>query len=192
MPRWVEKRERFTAFADLNGDDGVTFPQEFTGIDHILLSLDLWVRVTGAWIPHDPVTAGASDHFPVVVRLLIDPTPPPPVIVRMTSLVPNPVGNDDVNEEVTLKNFGTQPVSMFGWRLRDLVGRFWYLDRLGILQPGEEKAILRRDQAGGMQMNNDTDAIELLDASGVVVQRIPYRLTGAFTREGYRIPIPPP
>lgn len=114
-------------------------------------------------------TAPVWFEFPV-------PTPvAPPVAlptVRIVSVIPNPVGDDVANEEVTLRNLGSQSVGLQGWRVRDLAGRTWNLDAAGILPPGQEITIRREGQE--MALNNDGDTVELLDASGSVVQSFSY------------------
>jgi hypothetical protein len=89
------------------------------------------------------------------------------------------------NEEATLKNTGGQPVSLTGWRLRDLSGRTWSLDPLGTLQPGQERTIRRNGQP--MAMNNNGDTIDLLDPSGAVIQTVTY---GRVDDEDEVIPAP--
>jgi exonuclease III len=180
---FVPKAVRYTAFHDANRNGQVDFPNEVTSIDHILLAPELAERVDVVEIPHDHDPRQVSDHFPVVARLRLcdpDPTPPPggpgvptaPGTVRLISLLPNPPGDDSQNEEATLKNFGGQPASVIGWRLRDLSGRTWTLDALGTLQPGEQKTVRRLGQP--MALNNRGDTIDLVDASGMVVQTVTY------------------
>ena len=73
----VPTRERFTSFYDAN-NDGCFTPDEFTAIDHILVSPALYehvqeVRYVHAYEAHnksDP--RHVSDHFPVVVTLAED------------------------------------------------------------------------------------------------------------------------
>ena len=96
-----------------------------------------------------------SDHFPIVVRFDLEgPIQQPMFTVRLALLLPNPPGDESQNEEATLANDGTQPVSLTGWTLRDRAGRSWVLDSLGTMAPGEEKAI----QRGGQPMAMNTPA----------------------------------
>ena len=171
----VPKAQRFTAFWDKNRNGRADPPGEFTSIDHVLLSRELAAKIQSVEIDHSHDPTKVSDHFPVVVRLkLCDGGA---VVasggrVRMTSLLPNPLGNDTRNEEVSLKNVGSQAVTMTGWKLRDLAGRTWNLDSLGPLQPGQEKTIKRNGQP--MALDNRGDTIDLLDAAGNVVHSVTY------------------
>lgn len=99
-----------------------------------------------------------------------------PSEVRITRLLPDPAGDDQQNEEVTIRNFGNKPVGLSGWKLRDLHGTSWMLDELGILQsagqPGDEKTIQRKGQSMGL--NNTGDTVELVDSKEKVVDKVVY------------------
>ena len=82
------------------------------------------------------------------------------------------MGDDTQNEEVTLKNFGSQPVNLIGWKLRDLAHIEWVLDALGTLNPNEEKKIKRNGQP--MALNNTGDTIDLTDPSATVIHTVTY------------------
>jgi hypothetical protein len=92
------------------------------------------------------------------------PIQQPAFSVRLALLLPNPPGDESQNEEATLANDGTQPVSLTGWTLRDRTGRSWVLDSLGTMAPGEEKAIQRDGQP--MAMNNTGDTIDRRTPNG--------------------------
>lgn len=171
---FVPQANRFTAFFDANQNEQVDPPSEFTSIDHILLSPELAPKVELVEMPHQHDPRFVADHFPVVVRLKLQVTPPPPpeVKVVITSLVPNPLGNDNLNEEATLKNLGTQQVNLSGWKLRDLAGKTWSLNGLGTLAPNQQKIIKRNNQP--MALNNGGDTIDLVNPSGMVVQTVTY------------------
>jgi hypothetical protein len=118
-----------------------------------------------------------------------EPPPPPTVRVRIASLLPNAPGDEQRTEEVTLRNDGTQAVSLSGWTLRDRSGGSWSLSALGTLAPGAQRTIRRNGQA--MSLNNGGDTITLIDASGTAVQSVTYPQTA----EGERVvvsPSPPP
>lgn len=112
----------------------------------------------------------------------------PKATVAITRLLPDPVGDDQTDEEATLRNFGGQAVSLAAWKLRDLVGRSWSLDQLGVLeaagQPGDQKTIRRNGQPMGL--NNAGDTVELVDAKGSVVDKVVY----SQVREGEEV-VPP-
>lgn len=71
---FMPKDARYSDFWDQNNDNLIQSPQEFSMIDHILLSPALAAEVEDAYIPHDDDPRVVSDHFPVVVRLR--PAPP--------------------------------------------------------------------------------------------------------------------
>ena len=64
----VPQRERFTSFYDRN-DDGRIDPGEFSAIDHILLSPELYRRLREVHFVHAHDPRLVSDHFPVIVTL---------------------------------------------------------------------------------------------------------------------------
>ena len=98
-------------------------------------------------------------------------TPSLPVL-RIVGLVPNPPGDDSVGEEVTIRNPGSGTVSLSGWQLRDRAGRTWSLAAGGAIGAGLEVTVRRAGQ--DMALNNDGDAVELLDPEGRVVQSYEY------------------
>jgi len=64
----VPQRERFTSFYDRNNNDRID-PGEFSAIDHILLSPELYRRLREVHFVHSHDPRRVSDHFPVVVTL---------------------------------------------------------------------------------------------------------------------------
>lgn len=168
---FAPKAIRYTAFYDANRNDAVDHPQELTSIDHILLSKKLASMVQSVEIPHHHDPREVTDHLPVVAQIRLPqgggPVSPPQGGVRITRLLPNPEGNENEKEEATLKNFSAEPVSLTGWKLRDLSGRTWTLDGLGVLAAGQERTILRNGQP--MAMSNGGDTIDLIDAAGKVL-----------------------
>lgn len=92
--------------------------------------------------------------------------------MRIVQLVPDPVASDFVAEQITLRNSGTDTVSLLGWKVRDLAGNSWDLDALGALAPGESGTMVRNGQA--MSLNNGGDEIELVAPGGAVTQTVSY------------------
>ena len=92
--------------------------------------------------------------------------------MRIVSLVPDPLGDDFVAEQITLRNVGSQSVSVVGWQVRDLAGNTWILDGLGEFAAGQTKTIVRNGQA--MSLNNGGDEIELVSPDGSVAQSVTY------------------
>jgi hypothetical protein len=82
-----------------------------------------------------------------------------PVVIE--SILPDPVGLDRDNEEVTLRNDGDSPVSMNGWVLLDREGRIWTLAQIGTIDPHGSLTVRRNRMP--MSLNNTGDEITLLD-----------------------------
>lgn len=95
--------------------------------------------------------------------------------LRIHALLPNPSGNERMDEAATLVNNGLVAVRMESWRLVDLAGRVWFLDSLESLEPGEKKTIKRHNMTMGL--NNGGDTVELLDPQGEAVDRVHYEAT---------------
>ena len=95
-----------------------------------------------------------------------------PAAIRIVGLIPNPAGDERLNEQVTLENSSSAPVSLAGWRLRDLAGKIWALDSGGSLAAGQRVTILRNGQP--LALNNGSETVELLDPAGVPVQTVEY------------------
>lgn len=170
---FVPKASRYTAFYDANDNGRVDSHSELTSIDHVLLSPELSTKVDSVEMPHNYDPNQVTDHFPIVVRLKVEDTSTPsPIQIKITSLLPNPPGDENQNEEATIRNFGTQPIILVGWKLRDNTGKTWSLDVLDTLQPGQEKTIKRKGQP--MAMNNNGDTIDLVNPTGEVVQTVTY------------------
>jgi hypothetical protein len=96
------------------------------------------------------------------------------------SILPNPVGDDDQLEEVTVRNKGSSAVSLMGWTLQDRSGATW--DLTGTLVAGQSLTFRRNGQA--MSLNNAGDEIALFDAGNVERDRFAYSASS----EGTAIP----
>jgi hypothetical protein len=105
------------------------------------------------------------------------PTTTPSVVVE--SLLPNPVGNDEQLEEITLKNKSSTPIALTGWILRDHSGLVWNLSET--LAAGQSRTIRRNGQA--LTLNNAGDEVVLLDAMAIERDRFSYTASS----EGVRI-----
>lgn len=99
--------------------------------------------------------------------------------VVIESVLPNPVGDDNQLEEVTLRNKGAAAAALAGWTLHDRSGLIWALD--GSIAPGQSRTF-RRD-GRPMSLNNTGDEIVLLDAGRVAQDRFGY----SSSTEGMRI-----
>lgn len=93
-------------------------------------------------------------------------------MVRMTAMLPDPAGDDYLEERITIKNSGTLPVNLTAWKVRDLAENSWPLDGLGTVSPGTEVSIKRNGQP--MALNNGGDTVELVAPDGTVVQTVDY------------------
>jgi competence protein ComEC len=105
--------------------------------------------------------------FPI--RAAAGPAPDSSQVV-LESMTPNPVGDDEANETVTLRNKGAGSVSLSGWHLRDRSGSIWALS--GTLGPAQSRTFRRNGQA--MSLNNAADEIALLDSGQVQRDRFTY------------------
>jgi beta-lactamase superfamily II metal-dependent hydrolase len=105
--------------------------------------------------------------FPFKAAVTGNPLVPVTVI---HSLLPNPAGDDEQLEEVTIRNAGTAVLSLDGWTLRDRSGLTWSLT--GSLQPLQSQTFRRRGQA--MTLNNTGDEIVLVDPAAVERDRFAY------------------
>ena len=66
--RFVPKVQRYTAYWDRNEDSRIDEPQEYSAIDHILISGALAEHIARVYIDHEHDPRKLSDHFPVIVR----------------------------------------------------------------------------------------------------------------------------
>lgn len=122
------------------------------------------------------IASGSSNSDDDTV-IIPDPVTSTDSKVKITALLPNPVGDESQLESVTIQNVSDEIVDLTGWRLRDKANTNWSLDSLGSLNPGQEREILRLGQA--MALNNGGDTIQLVNADGVVVDEVSYSSTVA-------------
>jgi len=179
---FVAQPERFSAFFDRDRDGRINPSNELSAIDHILLPIDVRAQVVSVAYDHAHDPTLVSDHFPLVVTLRVNgradivpaaalASPVAVGSVRIASLLPDPRGDDALNETVTLLNASDESVDLSNWELRDRGGKVWKLNDLA-LAPGQRLAI-RRDRQS-MSLNNSGDTIELIASNGNVVDRVTY------------------
>ena len=142
---------------------------------------------------HNPADTAASDHLPVYADFIfedsdgptdpITPPMPPPIAskLRITSLLPNPVGEDRGKEAIKLKNLSGDQIDLSGWILRDRAGNVLALK--GSLAENEEKEMVDID--GSMPLNNNGDEVVVVDPSGLVIDRFNY--PGSAAGAGQRV-----
>ncbi len=113
---FVPKTDRYTALWDKNNNGIVERPEELTSIGHILISPELETLVKYVVIPHEHGLIQVSDHYPIVVHLKLSEgsTHISDIGIRITSLLPNPHGDEVQEEMVTIKNLGSQDVNLVG------------------------------------------------------------------------------
>ena len=104
-----------------------------------------------------------------------------PGSIVIESLLPNPVGDENVLEEVTIRNAGGTTVTLAGWMLRDAHGHALSLDSLGQIAPGQSLTIRRNGAA--MSQNNTGDTITVFGPSNQPGDSFTY----STTTEGVRI-----
>lgn len=95
--------------------------------------------------------------------------------VRIIRLLPNPVGNESINESVTIKNFSTYTISLISWQLKDGENTTLSLSSITSLEPGQEKTILRN--GASLAMANNGDKIGLYNNKGTLIDEVDYGTT---------------
>lgn len=102
------------------------------------------------------------------------PTPPggsaDDVTLRIFSLLPNPEGEDEGREEITLLNRSKQSVELAGWSLRNQSGKRF--DLRGAIKAGQKMTV--RPAAGEMPLSNKGGTVELVDPQGKSRQAVSY------------------
>ena len=83
--------------------------------------------------------------------------------VRIDSLLPNPKGRDEGNEQVTLFNITGKAVSLRGWSLRDKQKNTYSLS--GSIKPKGKLVVTMKNNS--MPLNNDGDTITLLEGKTI-------------------------
>lgn len=94
--------------------------------------------------------------------------------VVINELLPNPLGSDEENEFIELKNIGSKPVRLFGWTLDDSTkGSPYRFAKNSTIVSGKILLLYRRDT--NIALNNDTDTISLFDPRGKVIAKVTYQ-----------------
>lgn len=168
---WVPTPLRYTSWYDKKKDGKVDPLNELTAIDHILISKKLKHKVNYVYVDHKHDVTTVSDHYPVVAILDV-PGQNSNRPLRISSLLPNPEGDEKQNESVTLLKLAPGNVDLTGWKLRDQVGKEWNLT--GALST-EKQTIKRNGQP--MWLNNRGDTIELISPAGQIIDSVSYEAT---------------
>jgi Lamin Tail Domain len=115
----------------------------------------------------------ASDHLPVFADFVFGdggPPQPPPVAVRILSLLPNPDGPDEGREQVTIGNGTAEEVNLTGWMLRDRAGNRFTLT--GSV-PSQQQLTITMGEFS-MPLSNFGDNVALLDPQSQVRNHVSY------------------
>ncbi len=89
--------------------------------------------------------------------------------VRIVSVIPNPNGKDDLKESFTIKNFGSSPISLKGWKILHSGKSQWNLDSAGELLPCHVITIYNLKT---QSLNNSHDYLKLIDSDNIQIQSI--------------------
>ncbi|MHC4270393.1 MAG: endonuclease/exonuclease/phosphatase family protein [Planctomycetota bacterium] len=107
-------------------------------------------------------TNRASDHLPVSAEFVFDSSDSDEetaLNIMIASLLPNPNGIDNGNEQVTLRNNTQNDINLTGWKLRDRAGNEYNLS--GIVPSNNTLTITMTTFS--MPLNNSGDDITLID-----------------------------
>jgi competence protein ComEC len=143
--------DEFIADLDAVGDDGA-----------ILITVDLSQR------NYVVSYRDKNKNFPIKNSLSTIPVKG----IVIERLLPNPIGDDVINETVTIKNKTSGTVPLTGWVLKDASGRIWTLDSYGQILSGQSLKITRKGMP--MSLNNDGDIIFLLSPESLVIDEFSY------------------
>ncbi len=91
-------------------------------------------------------------------------------VLKLHSLLPNPEGEDEGREEITLINQSDRTFELNGWSLRNQSGKRFELK--GTLNGGDQLTV--RPAAGEMPLSNKGGTIELVDPDGKSRHAITY------------------
>lgn len=127
------------------------------------------LTVNGATNTYTVSYGTTTQSFTVKAAVPVTPPVTTAASVVIERLLPNPTGDDDQREEVTLRNRGAGAVSLSGWTLRDRSGLNW--DLAGSIAAGQSRTFRRRQT---MSLNNARDEIVMLDASQAEPDRLSY------------------
>ena len=171
-------------FVDLNASGLTTVPWGNVPFDHIFLSTGE-AEFAGATMKR-VVTNNTderkklSDHFLIYtdIKVLADDdtnvpfageTPAASPTISILAVLPNPVGPDADNENVTLANGGASDVSIAGWQLIDRSGNVF--DLAGVVPAS---ATLSITVDSNFPISQSGDDIKLVDANGDEVHSVTY------------------
>jgi hypothetical protein len=96
--------------------------------------------------------------------------------IVINEIYPNPIGSDLENEFIELKNTGTQPIDLAGWKIKDNSKKVYTINAKDfpdtIINPGAILVIERK--MSQIALNNNKDTIKLVDADDKTIQTVKY------------------
>lgn len=104
--------------------------------------------------------------------------------LRISSLLPNPIGYDGGNEQVTISNTGRQMLNLGHCKLEDESGNCFNLT--GMIQPGKKLIITL--PRGSVTLDNRGDTIKLISPESKIVSSQTYK--SGQVKEGLEIAMP--
>lgn len=106
-------------------------------------------------------------------------TSPEPVeystAIRINELLPNPSGEESIDEFIELYNDSNESVDLAGWMLSDASTKEYTLS--GTIGGGQYKTIYRSDSS--IALNNTADAAELYQPDGTLLDSVEYEDSAA-------------
>jgi len=141
--------------------------------DQTLAKLEADARQSrrGLWADPKPIPPWDwRDQQRTPAKTPLSEVPTVPNGVEIAGLLPNPDGQDERNEQVSIRNGTNRDVDLAGWKLLDRAGNKFQLS--GKVAAG--RAVTIRLDPPTMPLNNDGDEVLLLDANGVPVSRVGY------------------
>lgn len=91
-------------------------------------------------------------------------------MLKITEVLPNPVGADKAGEYVVVTNTGSSSASLSGLRVTNDRGKGVLLS--GVLEPGQSQKIMVGER--GVTLRNTNDTISLLNSSGIALDSYVY------------------
>ncbi len=112
--------------------------------------------------------------------------PPLPTTIVINEAFPNPVGSDNENEFIEIKNIGSSTVDISGWKLGDASSKRYEISNTTL----EARSILvfKRKQTGISLNNSGTEEVKIFDNHNRLVDLVTYsgkvEEGTAYAREG--------
>ncbi len=91
------------------------------------------------------------------------------ISVRIISVNPNPAGSDDYKESFTIKNFGSEPVNLAGWKVVHSGESQWDLAAVKELKPCHQVTVFNLNKES---LLNGRDYLKLVNNNNIQVQSV--------------------